>query len=97
MRKILLLSILMSFGIVGYSENSTKKINSTENRMTNYYDTTFIIQHSTESLFNNSDFLIKRRESDTIYYQQFKIPSIDLKKIKSNNKGLNNIIFNKFL
>ena len=94
MRKILLLFILMLIGMVGYSQNTTKKINSSENRITNYYDTTFIIQHSTESLFNNSDFLIKRRESDTIYYQQFKIPSTDFKKIKSNNKGLNNIIFN---
>ena len=98
MKKILLLSILVFSEMVGYSQNTTKKINqSIENNTKKYYDSTFIIYCSSGGSFNSPDFLLKVRESDTIYYQQFKIPSNDIIKIKSNNMSINNIRFNKIL
>ena len=97
MRKILLLSILMCLGMVGYSQNTTKKNKSIENNTIKYYDSTFIIYCSSGGSFNNPEFLLKVRETDTIYYQQFKTPSNDIIKIKSNNMGINNIRFNKIL
>ena len=95
MRKILLLSILMCLGMVGYSQNIIKKNISKEDYKLKYYDSTLIIRYSSGDSFNNPIFFVKGREKDTIYYQEFKIPSIDIIKIKSNNIGITNIKFDK--
>lgn len=99
MRKISLFLILLSLGIVGYSQIISSVKSPLEDFFKRNYDSTIILHSWGDGSYNEPDYVIISKRFDTIYYYHYYKPfNIDNlgDKVGPYNSNLSNYFINRF-